>query len=235
MRLFRGDRNEIAKYYRTEGILTRLLNGGDPSTVSRRGMFEALRAHISPEDINEKTFLQKTPFLSFTESRPKAESYAKGGAVGNLIPCEKQFGEDVVIFELNPGGMYNAGHEGVFVLSYSCDFSRVLPRIPGEDGVAQAASVSCEFCGSENQQELMKGGRALSHRIMLIRAASFLRGKRERQRYDGAQRKAESDQEWLIYPMDYVHRLRGFASRIPPSQIWTAHRYVFELGHPDAP
>jgi hypothetical protein len=192
-------------------------------------LWEVARAHVQPRGVSEEQFLATTPFLSFTEDRERAETYAKGRTPGTLVPCAEQFGEDTIVFELETNGMRQVGQEGVYVLDYTCDYSRVQPLMPGDDGLAQAAAVRCEFCDPENQvvdPRVGPDGRLL-HRIQLLRVATFLRGHPERARYAGALELAERDREWLLYPMDYVHRLRGFSSRIPVARIWEARRYTF--------
>jgi len=226
--LYRGDDKWEAKYYRTEGMMTRLMQGGNPATVDAAGLWEVARAHVRPANRFEQRFLETTPFLSFTENRYRAERYAKRGEVVPLVLCVDQFGEDTIVFELETEGMRNAGHEGVFTLDYPCDYTRVEPLMPGDDGIAEAEAVRCEYCGVDNKHVAdirVDGQGRLLHRLLLIRVPVFLRHHLERKRYAGALRQAEWDREWLVYPVDYVHRLRGFNSRVPPATIWNAFRY----------
>jgi len=226
--IYRGDDKWEAKEYRTEGIMTRLMQGGNPATVDAVGLWEVARAHVRPENRSEQRFLNTTPFLSFTEDRYRAERYAKRGDVVPLVPYTDAFGEDTIIFELEIEGMRNAGHEGVYVLDYPCNYTRVEPRFPGQDGLDQAAAVSCEYCALDNKhiaEVRVDGQGRLLHRLLLVRVAAFLRSNPTRQRYAGALERAKRDREWLVYPVDYIHRLRGFNSRIPPAGIWNAFRY----------
>ena len=229
MLIYRGDAKGEAKMYRTEGIMTRLMNGGNPATVDAVGLWEVSRAHVRPENGGEQRFLATTPFLSFSENRDRAEYYAKDGRAGRLVVRTEQFGEDTIVFELEVEGMKQDGQEGVFVLDYPCDYTLVEPLSPGQDGIDQATAVSCEFCAPDNKhfEVRVDGNGRLLHRLQLIRVATLLRNHPERQRYAGALDQAEREREWLVYPMDYVHRLRGFSARVPRAQIWTAHRYKF--------
>lgn len=229
MTLFRGDRGPEAKMYRTEGMMTRLMNGGNPATVSRVGLLEAARAHVQPSTASEEHFLATTPFLSFSEIAEKAEFYALGkGENGLLVPCVEPHGEDTVVFDLDTEGMLQDGHEGVFVLDYACDYGLAQPLGSDPDLLREAAAVSCEYCALENARFVRSwgpNGKPL-HRVQLIRVPTFLKGHSEWERYDGARHQAEEDWEWLVFPIDYIACLKGSASRVPLSGIWSARRYT---------
>jgi hypothetical protein len=240
MLLYRGDNRLEAKYYRSEGMLSRLANGRNPATVEHAGLWEVSRAHVLAEGANEEAWKRATPFLSFSEDRGRAEQYAIGRRAGSLRPCDPEYGEDAIVFELETEGMEQDGQEGVYVLHFPCDYTRVAP-IDQEAadlaklGVPQLSS--CEYCAVDNirpDDVQIEGGRFL-HRIQLIRVATFLRNYPDRQRYEGAMACAQRDREWLVYPMDYVHRLRGYSSRIPPARVWNAFRYTFVPAEGRAP
>src|SRR5262245_41823772 len=99
--------------YRTDGMMTRLMDGGNPDTVERVGLWEVSRAHVEPQGVSEEWFLSRTPFLSFTEDRARAEFYASGGE-GELVAFPGRWGEDTIIFELETEGMKQDEQEGVF-------------------------------------------------------------------------------------------------------------------------
>jgi hypothetical protein len=232
MRIYRGDGRPMAKMYRSEGMLSDLGNGGNPATVEHAGLWEVSRAHVLPEGPGEEAWKRATPFLSFSEDRDRAEYYARGRKLGSLVPCETDYGEDAIVFELNTDGMEQDGQEGVFLLHFPCDYTRVLPTDPERAELAKLGipmNVSCEYCALDNIRPAdvrMDGGRFL-HRIQLIRVADFLRNHPDRKRSEEARELAERDREWIVYPMDYVHRLLGYSSRIPVAPIWDAFRYTF--------
>jgi len=94
--------------------------------------------------------------------------------------------------------------------------------------------VSCEFCAVGNkvpEPRFDTGGR-LIHRVQLINVIVFWRADPDKDRYKGALQRAERDREWLAYPIDYVDRLRGNASRMPLSRVWRALRYKIVEGSP---
>jgi hypothetical protein len=226
MLLFRGDRNGDAKVYRTDGLITRLMKGGRPDVVEIAGQWEVSRAHVMPRTPGEERFLSQTPFLSFTEDRAKAERYALGRQSNmRLEPSHKMAPEDTLLFTLRVDGMRSDGHDGVFVLDYNCDYSQIWAYPAADDYINQAGNSSCEFCAPSNvvvagEERIDGKGRRL-HRIRLVRVAQFLRSGGLRSRYAGAIRQAERDREWLIYPMDYIQRLKGYSARVPPSRIWS--------------
>ena len=136
------------------------------------------------------------------------------------------------MFELNTEGMEQDGQEGVFLLHFPCDYTRILPTDRERAELARLGvpmNVSCEYCAPDNITPVdirIDDGRPL-HRIQLICVSDFLRNHPNREQYRGARELAEQDSEWLAYPMDYVHRLLGYSSRIPVARIWDAYRYTF--------
>ena len=176
--------------------------------------------------------------MSFTEDRNRAERYSLGRDSGAKLERSTGAREDALLFTLNVDGMRNDGHDGVFVLDYTCDYAQVWPYPASGDPesldyISQASTGRCEFCDPSNvvtaEEERVGGDGRRLHRIRLIRVAQFLRSGALRDRYFQATQQAERDREWLVYPMDYVHRLRGYAARMPPSRIWTVERFVVAL------
>src|SRR5438046_2348284 len=101
MKIWRGD--QVAKLhvgdFRTEGIVTKQLMGGDPDYVDRAGVWTAAQAHVAPVCSTEKEFRAKSSFLSFSTSRKVALKYASGSGTKKLQPC-LDYQEDAVVFEL---------------------------------------------------------------------------------------------------------------------------------------
>jgi hypothetical protein len=141
---------------------------------------------------------------------------------------QDRFAEDTIVFVLDVTGMRNDGHDGVYVLDYHCNYALQLPYSLEEEGLGPAAS--CAFCSVTNrvppEEERIGGDGRRLHRIRLVRVAAFLRSGSMRRRYAKAIRQAEHDREWLIYPLDYIQKLRGYAARVPLSDIWGAERFM---------
>lgn len=217
MILCRGDGSQWARDARLSGIMTRLMWGGRDGTVAAVGLLEAARVHVEPENVVERKFLDTTPFLSFSESQAKAAQFALGrNRAGVLQPCATDFGEDTTIFELDTSGMVNDGASGLFVLDYPCGMSLAKPLGSGPEFEGQEKAIRCEYCDPGNKlKEIRVNDRGqLLHRIQLIHVPLFLVGHPNRARYAGALKQAEQDREWLVYPLDYVQRLRGNAAKV---------------------
>ena len=89
--LYRGDTGGLGTFceiYRTEGLLTKEINGGDPAYVDRNGLLESVRAHVKPANISEQTFKERSKFFSFTSHRDRALFYASQGNPNRLTPSE---------------------------------------------------------------------------------------------------------------------------------------------------
>jgi hypothetical protein len=234
--LFRGDRSPEAKLWRTDGIMSRLMMGGKDGTVALLGFWEAARVHVKHDADWEKLFYASTPLLSFSEKIDRAGLFALGrDGKGELHPHDEPYGEDTTIFELSTAGMVNDGEAGLFVLDYTCDYSLAVPHGEGPEHSLEGTNLGCEFCSLGNKVPFprVNGEGELLHRIQLINVPVFLGAHPDREHYAGALATAQRDREWLIYPLDFISRLRGNASRVPLSRIWSARR--FKVVDPDAP
>lgn len=223
MLLFRGDRYDrpgsMAGLYRTDGIITKLTSNFAPAFVANPGLMEASRAHIAPGTDLERRYAETSSFLSFSTSRDIALTYAAGRRRDRLAACAP-YDEDVVVFSVNIADARPAGSEGVHLLTYRCDYTLAQPPGPDPVDLLTAAAVSCEFC----EQHGIVGAHH-DHTLLLVDASKFLRSHRHHERFRDAVTNAQRDHEWLVSPLDYVERLRGFAARIPLSRIWEAERF----------
>jgi hypothetical protein len=201
-------------FFRTEGIITKQMDGGDPAYVRRAGLLSAILAHVRPRDEGEERFLRTSSFLSFSASEAVAKKYAAGRAGGQLVPCEA-YDEDAVIYRLDTLHRAQLEGNGLCELIYDCDYSlsRPISRDPLEEGTARA--VRCEYCLHGKRQ----------HRVFLVDVAEHLRCHPAHVTRADALDSAERDEEWLVYPTDYVARLKGFQSRVPLARIWNAFGY----------
>jgi hypothetical protein len=209
--------------FRTEGILSRLPAGGDPTYVTRVGIWGAAQHHVKPVGMTEEQFYRTSSFLSFSESRDTALRFAVGNPPRELLPCPEYF-EEAVLFELDITARRDTGTPGVFLLQYFCDYDLVRPNLPTEDEAYSALEVSCEYCAEKRRL----------HTLLLINVSHFLKAYPNSGTRQKALEYAISDQEWLVYPIDPIARLKsdhphdpGYEGRLPVSPIWRYHLYRF--------
>jgi len=202
--------------YRVAGIMSRLPLGGDPDYVTRIGLWKAVGAHVTPQGEAEAQFLRSSSFISFSESESKARHYASQRGAHELEACGV-YDEDAVVFEIDTSGREPRGGPGVFHLYYPCDFSRAIPLHDTADERESLQHIRCDFCGDTPR----------SHSLTLIDVVRFLEGHRVAATNPRALASAADDEEWLAWPTDFVPRLRGFASMIAPSPIWTPHHFKY--------
>jgi len=77
MILYRGDRKSEIKNssnFWYEGLLINSANGGNPKTISTRGIFELISMHIHPE-LDEGSYHRVSDFMSFTKDKEIALKY----------------------------------------------------------------------------------------------------------------------------------------------------------------
>lgn len=193
------------------------MDGGDPAYIKRAGLLPAILAHIRPRDGGEEIFLRTSSFLSFSATEEAAKKYAAGRAAKRLVPCAV-YDEDAVIFRLKISDRKELQENGLFEIVYDCDYSlsRPISRAPGEEETAGA--VSCEYCRDGRKR----------HRALLVDVVKFLQDHPGQGTRPDALESAKRDQEWLVYPTDYVQRLEGYQSRVPLSRIWKAYYYQLE-------
>ena len=210
--------------YRVAGIMSRRPLGGDPDYVRRRGLWSAVGAHVDPGGEAEDRFSQSSSFISFTESEERAKYYAAQRGARELEACGV-YSEDAVVFELDISCRESLDGSGVFRMRYRCDCRRAIPLHDNEDELESVKYCRCEFC-DESPRE---------HSLVLIDVVRFLEGHASEATNVGALSAAKRDREWLAWPTDFVPRLHGFSSTIPPSTIWCAHHFRYrqptESGH----
>jgi hypothetical protein len=205
-----------ARYWRTDGILTKLIDGGNPAYLTQHGLEAAVRMHVHapPGKALDQWVHDHTAFSSFTTSRATALHYATGGARRELFPWDG-LNEDVVLFRLDVSG-YREVAEGVATLDYDCDYARAKPIEHGLASMGTHKAVHCALHGRV-------GG---PHKLLLIDAADYLEIHGDAASNGGAKAMAGADKEVLVLPADDIPDL-GLSARIPPSQAWTAETFRF--------
>ncbi len=216
--LYRGDKRRgespWPEKYRTNGLMTRQMDGGDPAYISKHGLFEAVRSHVMPNLESEKHFLEKSSFLSFSADRRRAEYYAADGDPASLIPSA-EYAETRYIFTLTASNAHMTS-DGVYSLRYKCDYNLHRPDVQGCIAQVVAFVTSCPSCPPDGTQ---------NHHLVLIDVASYLEKHSTYALCGGALDLARRDSEWLVLPVDYVPEIPGLASRVPLSPIWNAQHY----------
>lgn len=222
--LYRGDRRGNGtkpELYRTEGLLTKLINGGNPAYITEAGLFEAIRIHIAPQTSQEVAIQSTSNFLSFSSCRERALYFASGGNPDDLIPCE-EYSERRYLFTLNISSCRPANQSGVYVLSYECNYDSVQPNALTIQDTVTSHFVRCEFCQTSRQE----------HNLLLLDVVTFLNAYPPTAKSENALQNGQRDSEWLAMPIDYMEKLHGFQARIPRSSIWAGEYFYLRSEQP---
>ena len=209
MILYRGTKptafNGADGLFRTEGMLARVIDGGDPTRVQDIGIAQAVQEHVQG--------VGKSSFLSFTSSHDVAMRYAWNKLSGEPVRiAPNAYGERAILFVLDGEGAIPEADRSILRLEYPCDYRLARPNSPME-GSGSAAKVSCRLCGGRANRR--------PHILQLIDVAAYLRAHPDLVRDSAAIDRAERDMEWLAHSTDFIPDLRGFEYRIPVSRIWT--------------
>lgn len=197
-KLFRGDKKgNITKpeYHDTAGLLTKQIHNGDSAYISKVGLVDALRVHIAPISISEEDLQSRSHFLSFSANQQRALFFAADKNPDELLSGEGP--NQRYLFNLDMSARVATTRSGVFSLSYECSL-----RL-------------CEHCTPTKQM----------HRLLLIDVVTFLTTNKTYAKTEDALDNARRDSEWLVLPIDYISKLRGFHARIVPSTIWDVDYY----------
>lgn len=123
IKLYRGDKKgnvTLPEQYGTAGLLTKLINNGDPAYITKEGIEEASRVHIAPTKA-ETILSSRSHFLSFTSCRDRALYYAADKEPDNLIPGEGD--KQRYLFSLDISACVATVRRGVFSLVYDCSLN----------------------------------------------------------------------------------------------------------------
>lgn len=218
LQLWRGDKTAKLHVhdFRTEGIVTKQLLGGDPDYVRREGLWKAVQHHIVPSCPTERQFCETSSFLSFSANYEAGRRFAKGRTENELIPCA-DYEEHAVVFEMNLDQITPLDHLHVYGFSYSCNYALARPNSRRFEAIHESQLVRCEFC--DLGPEL--------HTLILIDTPNFLTANPTMASKPDALACAKRDAEWLVLPTDYLPRLQGYQSRIPLADFWHAKLFRF--------
>ena len=212
--------------YRSCGIISKLINGGDPAYVNRNGLIKSIQAHINPLTKEEKKFLSKSEFISFTEEKKIAKKHClydkiqKKYLSDDLIECEEYY-ETRYIFSLDISERIPLSREeGIFLLEYTCNTQKRK-----SDGLNEGV---IEFQVESKWSQCKVCERNEKHRMYIINCVRFLENHKNFCLNEGAFINAKDDKEWLILPRDFYKDLRGYSSMIPVSNIWKAKHYFLK-------
>lgn len=202
-KLFRGDvkgNKTQPEQYGIEGLLTKLINNGDPSYISKAGIVEAIRVHVAPT-VEETILWSKSSFLSFSANRQRALDFAAYNKPENLIPGDRPGdGEkQAYLFTLDISVCVATASHGIYSLAYDCSLN-----------------IRCKHCTPAKQK----------HHLLLIDVVTFLSENHSFAKTEDAIENARRDSEWLLLPIDYIPQLDGFHARIVPSAIWDVEHYI---------
>jgi hypothetical protein len=213
-----GLRN-LTRHFRSCGIWTKQADGGDPAYITRAGVLAAVSAHVVPTTLEERAFMERSCFASFSESRVRAFHYASGREARPLV-SSGPFDHEAVVFRIDISNHNQGNAPGLYGLEYQCDDSLREPDFQEDVRLLRDTGYlagGCEFCES--------GPRP--HSLLLINVVEFLQHHISYERGQRALEKATADLEWLLLPTDHVKRLHGDASHIPRSSIWTYETFRF--------
>jgi hypothetical protein len=216
--LYRGDKrgnSTLPEKYRTEGLLTKFINGGNSAYIAKVGLAESIRVHVAPTDSVERILQSKSSFLSFSSDRDQALYYASEGNSSNVIQCH-DYAEKRYLFTIDTSECIPTDDPGIYSLEYTCNQELIQPNALTPDDLIVAKSVHCEFCKEGKQ----------THRLLLLDVVAFLSRHPHSAKSNSAIGNAQRDSEWLILPVDYLPRLYGFSARIPRSSIWHVEHFL---------
>lgn len=220
-KLFRGDKinnGTLAEKYRSAGLLTKSINGGNPAYIQRAGLLSAIRGHVKPSNIDEEIFQKKSLFFSFSSNRDVALYYASDRKPNDLLHCEPYREHRYLFTFTSLSCNVRNCDKGIFLLTYEHDltledgdstFDKSVMTQRMESGFAR-----CEICENGNL-----------HQLVLIDVVSFLKTHPKCGINEQALSNAKRDFEWLIMPADYHARLHGNSACLPRSRSWGAEHF----------
>jgi hypothetical protein len=220
-KLYRGDKlknGTFAELYRTEGLLSKEIHGGNPRYVSINGLLTSVRAHIKPANISEQIFHEKSKFISFTSDYKRAIYFASDGKPEKLRSCKEHY-EQRYIFTFDISKIISIDQKnGLYKLEFYCNRKLIKPSALNDIAMIFLRDVPCPQCQINKEP----------HCIVLVDVVAFLNNNKQSKARENAIQLAKRDFEWLIMPSDYSAKLRGLSSRIPLADIWSVDHFILE-------
>jgi len=217
--LYRGDKvgnKTLPEHFYSDGLFSKLLQGGNPSHLSKEGIYNSIKAHILPITINEFEFYKKTHFLSFSESKEIALYYTSDKKPDELIAVPK-YRERRYLFSFNlfaPNTRITEISQHIFQFSYQCNRNLIEPISFDTPELTLLQKDNCSICSAN-----------IFHNLIIFDVASILKANSKYQTSSEAYINSKRDKEWLILPFDYDSKLMGYSSRIPRADFWSAELF----------
>lgn len=229
--VFRGDKRgngTLAEMHKSDGIISRLVNGGDPAYVERNGLLESVRAHVRADTAAERIFQNKSSLISFSSQISVAVHYGSDGNPKGLRECES-YEAFRYIFQLRLDKLrLSSFGEGIYLLTYDHAPDLEVSDSPFTTAILQEGFRSgrrrCEICDNEGV-----------HRLLVISVVEFLEHYPSYRMGADALLNARQDHEWLIMPGDQYSSLHGQSAKICRSRVWEVGYFRMQSDPPVAP
>lgn len=225
MILYRGDTiyNEMTnpKIYRFDGLRSKAFGKGDPSYINKIGLVDAMRQHIKPISNLDKEFYSKTDFISFSKSIERAMFWLKNKNSIEIVQCYDESRATRFLFQMNiqDNELFELA-PGIYEFQFKCN-----PKLKKGTPTDILLNAALELTYGYNECEICKSS-YFFHRIILIDTVKFLNNNILQEKFKGALKLANEDQEWLVLPFDSISNGISTSSRIPRADFWTVNHYV---------
>ncbi|MFA8451819.1 MAG: hypothetical protein ACEPOW_14080 [Bacteroidales bacterium] len=216
-KFYRGDRrgNETQpEMHYSSGLITKLIQGGNPKYINQNGLLKTICMHIHQEDEIEKSFYRKSHYLSISESIDVAKFYLAGGKDDELVLTPKYLeSKYLFIFDFNDENVTQIS-DYIYRIEYRCNRNLIEGHSPDTLAFSLLQNEPCQFCNKENY-----------HSLLLINVVDLLKSNIHYEKSENALLNAQRDKEWLLLPTDYYSKLYGFSAIIPRADFWSANIY----------
>jgi len=216
--LYRGDKlgnSTLPEQHFGNGLISKLINSGDPAYITKNGIYKSINAHISPNSEEELKFYRSSHFLSFSDSKEIALYYAADKKTNEMIEV-KRFKERryLFTFDLNQV-IYKDYSKNVYMIQYKCNRNLIEPYEEFDMVYQELSKTACDLCAKNE----------LSHSILILDVVSILKSNADYRTFTKSIENAEKDKEWLILPFDYKQELWGYSSKIPRADFWSTQYF----------
>lgn len=186
--------------FKTDGLLTKQLNGGNPELIWEQPLLKLISSHVNPNSEEEKTIYNTTSFLSFSENEDIVRyTYLTG--LNNDVYNETDYNDAngfIFTIEIEKHNLEFIV-EGVYQYNYYCNYEKFKDQV----FFPLRNNIGCSFC---------KGNPSL-HTLIIVDVVCYLENNGEVGK--GVLGNAERDKEWLLLPVDLFVDSVGYHSRIP--------------------
>jgi hypothetical protein len=218
IKLYRADYKgniTLPEKYRTEGLLTKQMDGGNPFFYEKYGWINSIKSHISCTNNIEKFLYETTAFLSATENENIAKNI--------YLPTKNNYRCEITTMDFADAYIFMFQIErekikqyckGIYTYDFQCNYAKFKDPQSIVD-----LFIKCNICSNNKDYW---------HTILLIDAATYLNelvltNKKLQSAYESSQK----DHEWLLMPLDPMTDGKGYQSRIPISNFWSVEHYKY--------